>query len=444
MLKLIPHENAHFMKRLVLIGWAAVLVLAGCAGDRDAITEEFLPGTGPTTTSTSLAGPGVTTTSTPGEPVSIESLIEHVRMIRQIDFAPPEISYRPEAEVIAGYRALHGLPSTGNEQFDAAYLQMLGILEEGDPVSALADPCAVPGYYDPASGSLVVAEDVGELTPLGRRQLIGEITAAATDAVFGWGTALAAEVAAGDKDGAAALWGLVRGDAEFHAAQYAAEILNATDRFAITLEEISCRQERPDPPAFVSVVEAYDREVGRDFVEELIATGGRAAVDGAYRQQPVSSEQVYHPSRYAADEPVVPVQLDAIGVSGFTEVDAGGFGERIFRAILSEGVGNAQALQAATGWGGDAYRVLWNGTDVVLVLAFEGDEERDARELAETLGGWASSSLGVGAGRPDNTGLAFEGEDYAFVAHDGSSMLLVVSNDAGAGRDVRNVFWPQW
>ncbi len=153
---------------------------------------------------------------------------------------------------------------------------------------------------------------------------------------------------------------------------------------------------------------------------------------------------MYHPARFIDREAVVGVELDRLSVTGFTEVDTGVFGERMFRALLSEGVTTPQALQAATGWGGDVYRVLWNGTDVVLVLAFEGDRAADARELAETLGGWASASIGVGSGRPDNTGLAFEGEEYAFVAHNGGSMLFVVSNDSKIGRDVRNRFWPTW
>ncbi|MBT8192029.1 MAG: hypothetical protein KJP22_01390, partial [Acidimicrobiia bacterium] len=109
-----------------------------------------------------------------------------------------------------------------------------------------------------------------------------------------------------------------------------------------------------------------------------------------------------------------------------------------------DGILSSQALQAATGWGGDSYRLLWDGTDLVLVLLYEGDEARDARELAETLGGWASASMSVGSGRPDNTGLAFEGQEYAFVAHNEAAMLLVLSSDARAGRDIRDEFWPDW
>lgn len=433
------------MKRFVPLVGVLALTLVACAGDRDAITEEFLPGTGSTSTTISGQGGTVATPSTTlVEAVTIDDLIEDVRRIRQIAFADPAVVYRPATEVVDGYRDLHGLPDTGNDQFDTAYYRMLGVLGETEALGALENPCTVPGYYDPSSAVLVLAEGSAELTPLDRRQLVAEITAAATDSAHGWGDDLVAALADNDLDGAAALWGLVRGDAEFHAGQYATEVLTSTDRFAITLEEISCRQERPDPPAFVSELEAYATEVGMDFVEELVSSGGIPAVDGAYSRPPRSAEQIYHPARYVAREPVKDVTLDPIGVSGFTEMDAGEFGERMLRAILADGVGNAQALQAATGWGGDAYRVLWNGSDVVLVLIFEGDEDRDARELAETLGGWASAALSVGAGRPDNTGLAFEGEDYAFVAHEGSSMLLVVSNDASAGRDVRNVFWPKW
>jgi hypothetical protein len=432
------------MKRLIVTGWALALVLAACAGDREAITEEFLPGTESTTTTIGSGPVATTTATTTPAPATVESLIEGVRAIREIDFASPSVAYGSEAEVQAGYHRLHGVPRTGNDAFDLAYFQMLGVVDGGESLAALHDPCPVPGYYDPESGVLVLVDGISELTPLDRKQLFTEITSLATDAAYKWFDVLETRHGLGDSDGAAALWGLVRGDAVFHADRYAAEVLTSTDRFAITLEEISCRREQSEPSPFVSELEAFRLEVGPDFVEELIAGGGLDALNAAYRRPPASTEQVYHPARYAARETAIPVDLGAISVSGFTEADAGGFGELIFRAVLAEGIGSAQALQAATGWGGDTYRVLWNGSDVVLVAAFEGDETRDARELAETLGGWASASLGVGGGRPDNTGLAFEGEDYAFVAHDDASMLLVVSNDAEAGRDVRDTFWPEW
>ena len=435
------------MKRLLLLGCAAALALTACAADRGEVAEEFLPSTdGATTVTTVSSGtsPLTTPSTLPIEPAeAVSQLVEQVRSIRQIELAEPPIAYLSADEVAAGYRALHGLARTGNDDFDTAYLQMLGVLD-GQTIADFDNPCPVPGFYDPAGERLVLTDGLAELTPLGRRHLVAELNAAATDQAHGWWDSMESRRRSNNGEAAVALWALVQGDAEFHAEQFVEQALTSTDRFAITLEQISCQQQRSTPPGYVMEMEAYTSEAGRALVEDLISMGGIPAVDQAYQKQPISSEQIYHPARYSAREPALSVDLRNVRLTGYTEVDSGSYGERQFRALLSEGVSSAQALQAATGWGGDTYRVLWNGSDVVLVLAFEGDEARDARELAETLGGWASASLGVGAGRPDNTGLAFEGEGYAFTAHQDAAMLLVVSSSAEAGRDVRNIFWPEW
>lgn len=435
------------MKRFIPMGCvlALALALSACAGSRDEITEEFLPDTGPTTTTVPTTTPTTTPITAPVDPLEeITDLAARVADIRQLPVEVPPIETRSAQQVFDGYHALNGLSLTGDDRFETEYLQMIGVLEEGGSAADLLGVCSLPGFYDPATGSLVLREGLGELTPLGRRHLVGELTAAATDTAHGWWSAMEALTRSGDVDAAAALSGLVRGDAAFHSAQYVESALTATDRFAITLEQISCEQQRSTPPGYVTELETFGPEIGGTFVEDLISSGGIPAVDAAYRTPPESSEQIYHPARYRTDTPVTPIDLPALSVSGFSEVDAGVFGERQFRALLSDGILSSQALQAATGWGGDSYRMLWDGSDLVLVLLFEGDEARDARELAETLGGWASASMSVGSGRPDNTGLAFEGQEYAFVAHNDTAMLLVLSSDARAGRDVRDTFWPEW
>ena len=424
---------------------ALALSLAACAGSRDEITEEFLPDTGPTTTAVSTTIATSTSIVTPVDPIEeVGDLAARVAEIRRLPLDLPPIETRSAQEVLDGYQALTGLSLTGDDRFDTKYFQMVGVLEDEGAVADLLGVCSVPGYYDPATGRLVLRDGLTELTPLGRKHLVEELIAAATDRAHDWWKTMQSLSASGDADAAAALSGLVRGDAVFHAAEYAESVLTPTDRFAITLEQISCDQQRETPPGYVAELEAFGPEVGRAFVEDLISTGGTAALDAAYRTPPQSSEQIYHPARYPTDRPVGSIDLPAVSVAGFTEVDAGVFGERQFRALLSDGILSSQALHAATGWGGDSYRLLWDGSDLVLVLLFEGDEARDARELAETLGGWASSEMSVGAGRPDNTGLAFEGQEYAFVAHNESAMLLVLSSDAVAGRDVRDEFWPEW
>jgi hypothetical protein len=437
------------MNRIAPLLCALVLVLAACAGSREEIVDEFLPPLDSTTTTSVANGdPSSTTTTLLVDVSDIEDLIaglaEQVSEIRGLPLTVPPVQFVAGDELEARYQALNGLESIGSERVDAAYLRALGVLSEGDSVSDILSFCSLPGFFDPESNTLILDEGLEDLTPYGRRHLVDELLGAATNEAHGWWNTMAALRGSGETEAAIGLRALVQGDAAFHAAQYVAESLDSTDQFAIRLEEIACQQEGKSPPEYVTALIEYGPTAGRAFVETLIATGGVPALDAAYAKPPVSSEQIYHPPLYGSGEGAIGVELSEISVSGFTEVAQGTFGERMLRAVLSEGVSPAQSLQAATGWGGDTYRVLWDGSDVVLVILFEGDEARDARELAETLGGWASASLEVGGGRPDNQGLAFEGVGYAFVAHDDTTMLLVVSGDAVAGRSVRDTFWPRW
>ena len=436
------------MNRIALVVCALALILAACAGSREEIVDEFLPSLDSTTTTTANGELPSTTTTLPAADEEIEDLIaglaEQVREIRGLPLTVPPLEFVPGDELEDRYQALNGLESIGSPRIDDAYLRALGVLGDGASAADLVSFCSVPGFFDPENGTLMVEEGLDDLTPYGRQLLVFELLTAATNEAHGWWDTMSSLERSGDTEAAVGLWALVRGDAAFHAEQYVAESLDSTDQFAIRLEEIACQQEGTTPPEYVTTILDYGPTAGREFVETLISTGGVPAIDAAYAKPPVSSEQIYHPPLYGTGEAAIGVTLPAISSSGFTEVAAGTFGERLLRAVLSEGVSSAQALQAATGWGGDSYRVLWDGSDVVLVILFEGDEARDARELAETLGGWASASLEVGGGRPDNQGLAFEGAGYTFVAHDDTTMLLVVSGDAAAGRAVRDTFWPRW
>jgi hypothetical protein len=435
------------MNRIALVGCALALVLAACAGSREEIVDEFLPPLDSTTTTSTATGEVTTTTTTlPPQDLAgqITELADQVREIRGLPLTVPPVRFVPSEELEARYQALNGLESIGTERVDEAYLRALGVLGEADSLEDLVSYCSLPGFFDPETNELVMEEGLDDLTPYGRRHLVGELLGAATNEKHGWWDTMVSLRRSGDNEAAIGLWALAQGDASFHAEQYVVESLDSTDQFAIRLEEIACQQEGQPPPAYVTALLEYGPTTGREFAETLISVGGAAALDAAYVKPPVSSEQIYHPPLYGSGEGGVGVTLPPISATGFTEVAQGTFGERMFRALLSEGVSPAQALQAATGWGGDSYRLLSKGSHVVLVVLFEGDEVRDARELAETLGGWASASLDVGGGRPDNQGLAFEGAGYAFVAHDEATMLLVVSGDAGAGRSVRDTFWPRW
>ena len=91
--------------------------------------------------------------------------------------------------------------------------------------------------------------------------------------------------------------------------------------------------------------------------------------------------------------------LAATALEGYEVYEEGEFGEWNLMLYLLDGVSDGVATIAAGGWGGDAYRIHWNGTDIAFAYLFEGDTPRDAGELADALVESLGGQHGRGARR---------------------------------------------
>ena len=107
------------------------------------------------------------------------------------------------------------------------------------------------------------------------------------------------------------------------------------------------------PPGLTTIFGApYD--LGPELLKVLLAQGGNAAVDGAFRSPPTSELQVFDPYVYLARQPVSSVPALVAG-KGENEFDSGDFGAMSWYVVLSQRIDPHLALPAADAWGGDAY-----------------------------------------------------------------------------------------
>jgi hypothetical protein len=154
-------------------------------------------------------------------------------------------------------------------------------------------------------------------------------------------------------------------------------------------------------PVLISAPAVYQEDlsfpytVGTPFVNYLYQQGGWEAVDQAYLNPPVSTEQIMHPDRYPDDKPVevsLPDLLPILG-EGWELLDQDVMGEWHTLLMLTSGVDPEArqsvdvAMPAVDGWGGDIYQVYFNsGTQqVVLVLKTQWDTSAEAQEFYNTL-----------------------------------------------------------
>lgn len=447
------------MKRALVGLVLLALVAAGCgeAVEWPTTSAATTTTTGPTTTagptttveatSTSAATTTSPTTSTSlaggeagGLAGEIDRLIVATEALRGRRFLTPvEVTLVSPEEMAARVRAnLQEELDPEDVAVEQAFTRLLGMLPgEVDLAAAIEDLYAeqVVGYYDGDTGELVVASG-GDLTPLGRTIVVHELVHALADQHFGMSATLDELVETGRYHEAAALQALAEGDATYFQMVFL-QGLTADEQVQALLESFEADTSVLDSlPDWFAEDLTFPYEWGFRFVEHLVEDGGIAAVDQAYLLLPTTVEQIMHPIAYLSREPARPVALPATALEGYQIHEEGGFGEWNLMLYLLGGVGDGDATVAAAGWGGDAYRLHWNGTEVAFAYLYEGDTPRDAEELAAALVPSLRSRMAVGAPVTDEAAgsTLLEGSDFAFVQRVGNRVLAIVAGEPGVGR----------
>jgi hypothetical protein len=132
---------------------------------------------------------------------------------------------------------------------------------------------------------------------------------------------------------------------------------------------------------------------GLRFITALEGDGGLEAVDAAFLDMPVSSEQILHPERYPNDVPTpvdVPDLASELG-AGWEDLDVQPVGEIWLDVALGLRLDGLDASEASAGWDGGIYRAWSDGDRVAIVLATAWDSERDAEEFAAGMQRWVTA-----------------------------------------------------
>ncbi len=453
------------MRRSIILLAAAALLAVSCGEAAEwttttaaTTTSEVTTTTGQATTTTSQATTtaGETTTTTRATtagggdawdaPRDILELVVITEELRERRFLEPiEVTVLSPEELAARVRAnLEEELEPEDLAVEQALGRLLGILPADlDFAAAITDLYAeqVGGFYDGDAGELVVAGGE-DLTPLARTIIVHELIHALADQHFGLTANLDSLIEAEEYHRAAALQALAEGDATYFQLVFLQERLTPDEQAEAVMESLETDTTVLDSlPAWVGEDLAFPYEWGFGFVERLVEVGGIAAVDRAYELLPTTIEQIMHPNTYLTLEPARPVELPATTLDGYEVYEEGELGEWNLMLYLLGGVDDGDAFVAAGGWGGDAYRIHWDGTRLALVYLFEGDVPRDAEELAPALVDSLEASMAVGTPVSDEEAgtTVLEGSDYAFIQQAGGQVLLVVADEPEAGRALAQV-----
>jgi len=204
-------------------------------------------------------------------------------------------------------------------------------------------------------------------------------------------------------------------------------------------------------PAYLKKSFMFPYQQGLEFVMTLLDKGGYPAVDAAFKDPPVSTEQILHPDHYPSDVPAQVIMPDLLPVlgAGWRETDRNMLGEFSTYLVLSQGLGanyrlsNNQARMAAAGWGGDMLVVYSQDATHEKILAVHShwDTPKDAEEFWQAMQGysqarWGSPSL-------SQTGqLAWDktGDDSVMIKRSGQDTLWIITPDTTTTTQLLNSF----
>ena len=420
------------------------LLAAACA--------EATVSTSSTTTTESLeetttTADAPTTTTTPEQALQealrkqIDELIEITEEYRELDFLePPTVTIVTDDELAARVRQqIEDELDPDDLARDTALQVLLGLIDPGVDLLELYTSLyseQVAGYYDGDLEELVVPAGT-ELSALQKVTLVHELTHALTDQHFGFDDRIEQLDAEDRFDELSALQALIEGDASFTELLYVTE-LPLADQLAIVTDALEQDTSVLDQtPRFIQDLLVFPYLEGSEFIQTLWSSEtGFDLVNDAYLEPPTTTEHIYHPETYRRGEGIDGVELPDTSVPNYTVDEEAVWGEVSFRVMFDQGLATETAERAAFGWGGDRYRVLWDGEQVIYVLVYVGDTPADAAEMYEALVAYAGSQMNVGEADVTEEGTTFVDGDYAHVAIDGDRVFFVASSDPEAGPEV--------
>lgn len=429
---------------------AILVVSAACSSSTTPASLDIPPTS--TSTSTTTAPPSTTEGTTPPDAGLDPELVESLRVevdalariaeeIRGLSFIEqPTVVFLTEPELAARIVAdFESELEPGELEWTQAWFDLLGLLDpESQPLTEVyADLLSeqVVGVYEPKTKELLVRADAPDLSVFSKTTVVHEMIHALSDQHFDVGARLEALVSDDRFDEASAYLSLLEGEATYFQFVYIADHLSTSEAVALGTEILGSDSTVLDRTPFViSEPLLFRYNAGFQLVLDIVEDLGIEGINEALRSPPLTTEHIAHPVAYFDEEPAVEVVLPTFVAPGYEVVEESTWGELGLLATFGQTIGEGAASQIGDGWGGDSYRILSNGSEVIFLFSYRADTDRDATEVAEAFVDLATRSMD--AGEPtegEDSSTTFTGEDFAFVDLSGDSVVFVAASDPTVG-----------
>ncbi|OGN92537.1 MAG: hypothetical protein A2Z71_07315 [Chloroflexi bacterium RBG_13_50_21] len=364
--------------------------------------------------------------------------------------SPDEVRQNVVNDFLADY--------TDEEAADDVYeLSAIGLLEpafdmRGLMINLLSEQIA--GYYDPDVAEMFVVQGQGFQGPE-RLTYSHEYTHVLQDQNYDIrnGLLYGDDTCEVDTERCAAIQALLEGDATLSEAIWYQYYSTDQDKQQISDYYSSLKSPVYDSaPAFLKDDFVFPYNQGATFVQDIFSNGGWSAIDAAYRNPPVTTEQILHPNLYPTDKPIpvdLPDLVSTLG-DGWREVSRNQMGEWYTYLILARAadenarLDDSTAQSAAAGWGGDEYVLLHNdaASATVFIMKTVWDTTDDAAEFASSFEKYANTRFGLKAAQQgDSLTWSYTG-GYTSLYHSGDTTIWITTPDSTTAQTITGVVQP--
>jgi hypothetical protein len=316
--------------------------------------------------------------------------------------SPDDLRQKIESDFFEDY------PIEEAEQ-DTIVLSAIGLLDpDFDMFNFYQDLLSeqIAGQYDQNTKEMDIIQDSG-FGGIERLTYAHEYTHALQDQNYDIENGLnySSESCKEDSERCAAIQALLEGDASMLELEWFNNYATSQDFYDI--QDFYQDYEGPvleSAPDFLREDFIFPYIYGQSFVEYLYNIGGWDAINNAYRDLPLSTEQILHPERYPDDRPIEIEKPDLSLVLGdqWQELDSGVMGEWYTYLILAHGrepdarIDDVEAQNASEGWGGDYYLVYYDeqNQDTVVVMRTIWESENDAKQFFDAFQQHSSARFG--------------------------------------------------
>ncbi len=238
-----------------------------------------------------------------------------------------------------------------------------------------------------------------ELTAARRVTLVHELTHALQDQHFDLGARQEAFEESEDFAAESAFDAIVEGDGRRIEAAYVAtlsdeELAELEEEEAREMEEFEAGAE--DIPQILQTFFGAPYALGEAMLTLAVALDGNDAVDELFEDPPTSDEHLFDPWTFLVDRDA-PKEVTEPKVSEGEEFDRGDFGALAWFFVLAERIDIGTALEAADGWGGDAFVGFERDGVTCARITYRADSTGDLDQMEAALGQWIAAAPGAEA-----------------------------------------------